>query len=341
MKSSPTPKSPRLPASLFNLITIVTLGCGPRTPTTSPRDITPPSASDGGAGATSQEALPEKQRCDLDYVLKGHPFASPVVRATVGGVETTMMVDTGANTHMLTGWIARKAGLETKAIGDSGTDHAGKAIKARRAEHPNVAIEAWGPISDRPMLVVEVPDKLEQLGIGGFISPQQLATDERLVVLDLERAEMRTAKKEEVESMPGRTLGRGAARVCSDDDAQIGRTLAFVLRGSIEAHDAELLVDTGAPMTDLLASSGPGKSLSPKSVENKDEIYAAGGKVKPRIFKRGKLVLGEVEATVDVNILAGGNDPFCPRDGVVAMDVLRHCTLVFGRSFMTGTCKAQ
>jgi hypothetical protein len=63
--------------------------------------------------------------------------------------------------------------------------------------------------------------------------------------------------------------------------------------------------------------------------------------VKPRVFKNGKLVLGEVEVTVDVNVLAGANDPFCPRDGVVAMDVLRRCVLVFGPASMTGTCKAK
>jgi predicted aspartyl protease len=324
--------------ALLGVLAVLPSACGPKAPPALAHDVGLPGAD---AGPTEPAPPPEKRRCDLDYVLKGNPFASPVVRATVGGVETTMLLDTGANTHMLTGWIARKAHLETKALGDSGTDHTGKTIKARRVDHANVALEGWGPIEDRPILVVDVPDRLEQLGIGGFISPQQLATDDQPVVLDLERAEMRTAKKEEVEALPGRTLGRGAARVCSDQDSHIGRTLAFVVKGSIDAHDVELLVDTGAPMTDLLATSAPGKALGPKTVENKDEIYAASGKVKPRVFKNGKLVLGEVEVTVDVNVLAGANDPFCPRDGVVAMDVLRRCVLVFGPASMTGTCKAK
>jgi len=328
--------APRLRALLSGL---ALAACGPKTPATvAPVDV--PSVVDAGA-AKVEAPPPEKRRADLDYVLKGRPFASPVVRATVNGVETTMMVDTGANTHMLTGWLARKANVETKQIGDSGTDHTGKAIRARRADRPNIAIEGWGAIADRPTLVVDVPDKLEQLGIGGFLSPQQLATADDLVVLDLERAEMRTAKPSEVEAMPGRVLGRGPARTCSEQDANIGRTLAFVVKGSLETHDVDLLVDTGAPMTDLLGISAAGKALGPKTVENKDEIYAASGKVKPRLFKGGKLVLGEVEAKLDVNILAGANDPFCPRDGVVAMDVLRHCTLVLSPTSITGTCKAQ
>lgn len=294
------------------------------------------------AGATLEAVPPEKRRCDLDYAVKGRPFASPVVRATVGGVETTLMIDTGANTHILAGWLANKAHLELRAVGDGAPRGraSGLVRRVRRAEHPDVALEGWGPIPDRPMLVVEVPEKLEELGIGGFVSPQQLATRDRLVVLDLERGEMRTAEPREVEALPGRLLGRGPARACSDEDFELGQTLAFVVQGSLEAHDVELLVDTGAAMTDLLADSPAGKALATKTVEAKDQVPTA-GKVRVRVLRAGKLALGEVEATVDVSVLAGGKDAFCPRDGVAGMDVLRRCALVFGPASMTGTCKAK
>ncbi len=308
----------------------------------------PPARNANPPGSVPDIALPPEpepafRRTDLDYMIKGRSgkpqaFPSPMVRATVGGIETQLMIDTGANTHVITAWLARKAGLELHAVGDSGTDHAGRAINPQRADRPNIRIETWGAIKNQPTLVTEVPDALERLGIGGFISPQQLATEDRYIVVDLERAEMRTATKDDLPKIQGRVLGRGDGRVCIDDSTPL-RSRSFVVKGSIEGHDVDLLVDTGAPMTDLLAQSEAGKAVLPRTEENKDEVYAAGGKVHPRLLKNAKLSIGEVDSILDINVLAGGQDSFCPRDGVVAMDVLRHCILIFGVSSMQGFCK--
>jgi predicted aspartyl protease len=303
--------------------------CGPSKPAAT--------ASTVPALQTAVDA-PRSRRADFDYRLGGHPFASPVIRAKVGGIETNLMIDTGANSHMISAWLARRAGLELQSMGDSGTDHAGKTIHTSRTMRPNIVLETWGALPDQPTLVAEMPTVIERLGIGGFISPQQLATEDAFVVLDLERAEMRTASKEEVDKLSGRVLGKGAARVCVDDSTPL-RARSFVVKGQVEDMDVELLVDTGAAMTDLLTTSEVGKALLPRTVENKDDVYTASGKVKPRVLKNAKLTLGEVESTVDVNVLGGGPDAFCPRDGVVAMDVLRHCVLVFGPTSMSGFCK--
>jgi predicted aspartyl protease len=310
------------------------VACGPKTP------ANPPGSLPDIVGTPEPE--PAFRRADLDYMIKGksgkpQAFPSPMVRATVGGIETQMMVDTGANTHVITAWLARKAGLELRSA-TGGTDHAGRAIKAQIADHPHIAVETWGTLQDRPALVTEVPDMMERLGIGGFVSPQQLATEDKYVVLDLERAEMRTAVKDDLPKIEGRVLGRGNARVCSDDSALL-RSRSFVVTGSVESHDVELLVDTGAPMTDLLAGSAAGKAVLPRTIENKDEVYAASGKVHPRLLKSAKLAIGEVDTVLDINVMTGGEDAFCPRDGVVAMDVLRHCVLIFGVASMQGFCK--
>ena len=54
----------------------------------------------------------------------------------------------------------------------------------------------------------------------------------------------------------------------------------------------------------------------------------AGGPLKP-------------ELVTDVDLIQGASDPSCPRDGVIAMDVLRTCTLLLGRSRMFGRCSAS
>ena len=58
-------------------------------------------------------------------------------------------------------------------------------------------IEGWGELPDEPMLVTDVPDAVTRLGIGAFLSPQQLASDDFAVVLDFQKSEMRQMHKGE------------------------------------------------------------------------------------------------------------------------------------------------
>lgn len=279
------------------------------------------------------------RRVGLLFEIRGRAFPSPLVKAKVNDVPALFMVDTGANCHMLTGWFARKAGVSASAIPDKGTDHAGKTIETRLAEHVKIGILDWGELPEGPVPVVEVPDILERLGIGGFVSPQQLATDELSVVLDLDGGVMHVAKAgSEATLLPGRKLGDGAARACLDDASPL-KNKSYVVRGTADGKAVDLLVDTGAGTTDILSSSGAGKALITRAGDTKDDVYAASGKVKPRTVKGVKVALGEVTTTLDVSLLPGEKDEFCPRDGVVGMDLLKHCTLIFGPRSMRGTCR--
>jgi hypothetical protein len=47
---------------------------------------------------------------------------------------------------------------------------------------------------------------------------------------------------------------------------------------------------------------------------------------------------GSVATTIAVDLIQGVADSSCPRDGVLAMDVLKSCRLLFGRSRMLGRC---
>ena len=86
-----------------------------------------------------------------------------------------MLVDTGANSHVIASWVARKVGLPMRALGDVGSDHTGRAVSAYTVEHPAVAIDEWGALADGPMLVTDVPEPIARIGIGAFVSPQWLA----------------------------------------------------------------------------------------------------------------------------------------------------------------------
>jgi predicted aspartyl protease len=258
----------------------------------------------------------------------------------VAGQPTAMLVDTGANSHVIAGWFARKAGLTLARLGDIGTDHAGRTIATARVEHPKVAIDGWGALADGPMLVTDVPPIIEKLGIGAFISPQRLTEDGDAVILDLAGGEVRAAIFEDAlraEGFAGATLVGEGARACEDTESVI-KGLAFVVPTVIDGQRAELLVDTGAQRSDLLLASAAGQALAGRSIPNKEQMYGASGRLSSRTVKGARLHAGDLAYALDVDLIGGESDPYCPRDGVLSMDVLRSCVLVLGRRKIAGRC---
>jgi predicted aspartyl protease len=295
------------------------------------------------ATAAPAESVPRplSRRAALTYEIRGRPFPLPLVTGTFAGQEVRMLVDTGANSHVIAGWFARKAGLTMKKLGDLGSDHVGKSIATYRIDKLSMEIQGWGKLSATTFLATEVPDVIEKLGIAAFVSPQRLDEEGDAVVVDLAQGEMRSAWWSEAKD----TLTQGGvpliekdvARICEDDDGPV-RGLAFVVPATIDSQHVQLLVDTGAQHSDVFASSAAGQALASQSVANKEPMYTASGKVSPRRLSGAHLATGTLTVTTDIDLIQGAADTTCPRDGVLAMDVLRACTLVLGRKRMLGRC---
>jgi len=290
---------------------------------------------------SSEEAAPGHRRVALRFELNGRRFPLPVVHGTIAGQPVWMLVDTGANSHVIASWVARRAKLPMRALGDVGSDHTGRAVSAYSVEHPAVVVDGWGPLADGPTLVTDVPGPIERLGIGAFVSPQRLAGDDDGVVLDLAAREMWTAPWDEarraLDERPGVELAPRGVRVCEDDGSAI-RGLAFVLPASIDGHPAELLLDTGAHRTDLLTTSRPGRLLAGRARPSREAMYAASGLVRATVVRGARVRIGELALRADVDLVPGVADPVCARDGVVSMDALGSCTLLFGHKTVRGRC---
>ncbi len=315
-------------------------------PATRPRSraqVATPNEGRREAHAPSLERPPLTRRAKLYFELHGRHFPLPLVRGTVSGHPTWMLVDTGANSHVVAGWFAHQIGLPIVKLGDVGTDHVGRRIATFRALHPAVALEDWGPLADGPMLVTDVPPLIEKLGIGAFISPQRLIEEGDATVLDLTAGEIRAGWFDDARAALGSDwtslVGRGA-RLCEDTASPI-QGLAYVIPATIEGRAVDLLIDTGAQRSDILAGSAAGKALLPGAVANKDQMFGASGRLLSRTLKGAHLVVGNVAMTGDVDLLPGASDPYCPRDGVVSMDVLSACVLVLGRAEIYAGCKAH
>jgi hypothetical protein len=280
------------------------------------------------------------RRAKLLYEIHGRPFPLPLVTGTIAGQPVLMLVDTGANSHVIAGWFARKLGLSMKKLGDVGTDHVGKSIATFRVEKPDLTIDDWGALTPTPVLATDVPEVIEKLGIGAFISPQRLVEDGDSVVLDLAKGELRPAWWDEAHyelSASGVPLVLVEARACEETEGPI-KGLAFVVPATVESQRVDLLLDTGAQHSDVFTTSVAGQRLNAQSTANKEPMYTASGKISARKLKGAHVGAGSFSVTTDVDLIGGAADSSCPRDGVLAMDVLRSCALLLGRSRVYGRC---
>ncbi len=281
------------------------------------------------------------RRATIKYEVHGRPFPLPLVAGTIAGHPVLMLVDTGANSHVIAGWLARKVGLKMNALGDVGTDHVGKSIATSRVDDPAIVIDGWGPLVPSPVLATDVPEIIEKLGIGAFVSPQSLVEEGGAVVLDLARGELRPAPSwgdalRELTATGVSVIGADT-RACQDNEGPI-KGLAFVAPATVSSQRVDLLVDTGAEHSDIFRGSRAGKHLASQSAVDKKTMYTASGKITSRKLEGARVTAGSLSIVTDVDVIAGAGDPSCPRDGVLAMDVLRTCTLLFGRSQMVGRC---
>jgi hypothetical protein len=287
---------------------------------------------------------PLTRRATIRYELRGKGFPLPMVTGTIAGQPANMLVDTGANSHVIAGWFARKHALPMKKLGDIGTDHIGRTIATYRIDKPDMVLDDWGKLSVTTVLATEVPEVIEKLGIGGFISPQRLVEEGDSVWLDLSKGEIRAAWWDEAfpelpELGAPFVWGADQGHACEENDGPV-KGLAFVVPASVETQRVQLLVDTGAQHSDVFSGSAAGQKLLAQSVPNKEPMYTASGKISARKLRGARVTAGSFSVTSDVDLIQGAADGSCPRDGVLAMDVLRACTLLLGRTRVAGRCLA-
>ena len=68
-------------------------------------------------------------------------------------------------------------------------------------------------------------------------------------------------------------------------------------------------------------------------------MYTASGKISARLLKGARVTAGAFSIVTDVDLIGGSADASCPRDGVLAMDVLRSCSLLLGRTKIFARCQ--
>ena len=281
-----------------------------------PRWSRPPCAGAAPRRRCGPEPPPGPRRVALQFELNGRKFPLPLVHGTVAGEPVWMLVDTGANSHVIASWVARKVGLSMRALGDVGSDHTGRAVSAYTVEHPAVTIDDWGPLADGPMLVTDVPEPIERIGIGAFVSPQWLAGRGTALVLDLPRGDAHGAlgrrRRRRWTRGRARRSRRGAPGSVATTRAP-SRVSRSCCAASVDGHGVDLLLDTGAHRTDLLTTSAAGAAAGGAA-----RRPAASRCTPPRASSRRascarrRSRIGDWSLTSDIDLVPGVADPLVP-----------------------------
>ncbi|WP_437508930.1 retropepsin-like aspartic protease [Sorangium sp. So ce1099] len=288
-----------------------------------------------GAGPAAPAAGPER-RASLEYHLNDRAFPSPLIDAVVAGQPTVLIVDTGASHHVLARWLADELALPLSTAGDVAVDHAGRPLAVSRLENAVLALSGWGRVEVPTLLVVPMPDVLQRIGIGGVVSPQELARPGHAVVLDLREGRMTEAPRDEAARALRARFGEAAVvELARCGGPNQGSELTA--RASVEGIPVALKIDSGASQSSLFAVSPAGKRLSRRATGDRS-AYAASGRHTVPVLSGARLRMAGFDAAADIDLLPGDRRATCPSDGFAGMDVLRTCVLVLAEDGGVAAC---
>ncbi len=250
----------------------------------------------------------------ITYEADGETLPIPLVEIEHDGERVRMILDSGSTHHVFTTAYATRRGLW--AIGDEeqGTDHAGESVRVRPIGTVTVGL-AGQALDLHETLTIPGPPVLEDLGVAGFISPQRLAGDGK-VVLDFHASRGLLYDTSENEAL--------ATRARANDDTRDKR-LRYV---AVEVNEQPVtaLLDTGASISEFPAA------LVDAVVRDETEGGQAmsGARIVGRKVSANVRVAGSEH--VDAEILAVANDRFDgqPEEALLGADLLGSCVVLLG-----------
>jgi hypothetical protein len=110
----------------------------------------------------------------------GTTVHSPMVAATVGGIATRLILDTGSTDHVLTKELIDRVGVDAEPAED-GTDHAGGAVPSWSVGELEIRIDRQA-FALKDVVAIAGPPPFAGWGVGGFLSPQHLHPTARVLI---------------------------------------------------------------------------------------------------------------------------------------------------------------
>lgn len=239
------------------------------------------------------------------------------MRARVNGRGAYFLVDSGADTHVLTATFVRSIGVAPHEVLD---------------DVPVAAVDVRLPgdwrIPQRDIPVLDFPPRagIEKNGIAGMLSPQLLARDGFDAVVDVPGKRLTLAPTRERSRLHGVTF---ALTACTPWDAL--PTRHYTLHALVGGQPVVLEVDTGRATTALYFER-VGKALH---LSSPDEPLSAELEI-PASSPNGAFI-GFGSFVIATDHFAP--DKRCVADGLLALDVLRNCVLALGTHDGVAVCR--
>jgi hypothetical protein len=253
----------------------------------------------------------------ITFGVPGQRTHAPMVQATIGRVETKLILDTGSTDHILTTELAGQIGLEAEP-GKAGMDSIGASVPSFTLGHVPVQLGDQELLL-RNVIAIAGPEPFAAWGVGGFVSPQHLhptawavldLAAERLILLDGNETDVTAWLSSRTPSLQLVRLRREAG------DATI------LVRAAIDPFDDVVtMLDSGGKGTEAATGAVPGLTGGPQRSTGRG---VSGGEAFGSVVADKTLAVGGARVAIRRLILRDD------REGpgmIVGMDVLRGTVL--------------
>lgn len=276
--------------------------------------------------AVPSRAAEQKVALRYDVQVAGKNVPNPFVDVIIQGEKVLAIVDTGAGTHAMAGWLANKLKLARHAAPGAFGDITGSSAKV---DYANAAIEvgALGKFDLGDTVVIDLPPPMEASRIGFILSPQLLAKSGQAIVLDLPGATMSITDEKSAFARPaGASMANTWARACGDAANPLAN-VTFAIPVSIEGNPATLTIDTGGSTTKVFAADAAGVALAARAKPRTDKGMGAAGAFDANELAEVTVKAGAVGKKITLQFIPGKIEGECPVSGVLGMDLLKPCVV--------------
>jgi hypothetical protein len=276
---------------------------------------------------------------DPQEYAPGKRFPLAMIEVLIDGKRTRAIVDTGAEVTVVSHLIGRGM-AEKPSQNIKGKDSANKAVAMRNLAPFFVTLVGLKEIRLQNAVSSELPAVFSKLGVGMILSPQALASTDRVVVIDFPNATFGLTREQR--SKPTDV----ELSICDYGDDGI-RPRALLGNGRVNGMAARLLLDTGASTTHLQASSVAAKLILQARGAKAITTTGAGGESAAREFADVPVHLGAAQAVTALTISdddattveADSDKKPCQHDGAVGLDLLKSCRITVGLQFVEMQCR--
>ena len=243
---------------------------------------------------------------------------SPMIHATIGGIGTRLILDTGSTDHVLTKELIDRVGMDAEPAED-GTDHAGAAVPSWSVGALEVRI-AEQPFALRDVVAIAGPPPFAAWGVGGFLSPQHLhptarvlidLLNDRLVVVESSGADVDAWLIARVPSLRPIVLDRIA------DEPTVAVPAAIEPFATVPT-----MLNTGGRQTEFASAAVPGLR---GTADGRGGTGVGGGRVVGSDVGERVLLVGGARIPVPRLVV---RDEMDDPPGLVGQDVLRGTALI-------------